>query len=86
MDKFWKLVEALYVGKELKNPETWKSFGVLTNIFGAIFALIIPLVPDLYVGDVDRQSIVNGIATIAFVANSYVHVASTNKIGLRGKK
>lgn len=86
MEKLWAVVEALYAGKSLKEPENWKRFGVLTNVFGVIIASLITLVPDLHVSSVDQDAIVKGFATLAFVINSYLHVATTEKIGLTSKK
>ena len=86
MNKFWAVIEALYAGKSLKDPENWKRFGVLTNVFGIIVGSLITLVPDLHVSGVDQDAIVKGLATLAFVINSYLHVATTEKIGVNGKK
>lgn len=82
MSKLWAVIEVLYQGKSLSNPETWKHFGVLVNIFGVIVASLITLVPGLNVSQVDQDAIVKGLATLAFVLNGYIHVGSTEKIGL----
>ena len=86
LSAFWGIIDALHEGRELANPETYKRFGVLTNVFGVIVASLIGLVPDLYVGDVDQKAIVEGLATLAFVINGYLHVATTKKIGLKVKE
>jgi hypothetical protein len=86
MNKIWLIIEALYAGKSLKDRENWKRFGVLTNVFGVIIASLIGIFPDFYVSEVDQDAIVKGAATLAFVINSYLHVATTEKIGLGDKK
>jgi hypothetical protein len=85
MNKFWLVIECLYAGKELKNAETWKRFGVLTNIFGVMITSLIGLVPDLYVGDIDKQHIVEGFATLAFIVNMYLFPATSKRIGIKEK-
>ena len=86
MNKFWLIIEALYAGKELKNPAAWKQYGLLVNVFGVILTSLIGLVPELNVLDVDKQSIVEGFATLAFIANGYLTVATTKKIGIKEKE
>jgi len=85
MNKLWLIVEALYAGKELKNPAAWKQFGLLINVFGVIITALIGLVPDLVVLDVDKQNIVEGFASLAFILNMYLYPATTKKIGVKSK-
>lgn len=82
MNKIWIIIEALHQGKSLQDPATWKRFGVLVSIFGAIFSAVTALVPNMYVSAVDQSTIVEGIATLGFVINGYLHIATTEKIGL----
>lgn len=86
MNKFFLIIEALYHGKELKNAETWKQWGTLINIFGVIITSLIGLVPDLYVLDVDKQNIVEGFATLAFVMNAYLYPATSKRIGIKSNE
>jgi len=86
MNKFWLVIEALYAGKELKNPGAWKQYGLLVNVFGVIITSLIGLVPELNVLDVDKQNIVEGFATLAFVINGYLTTATTKKIGIKEKE
>jgi hypothetical protein len=46
---------------------------------------LIGLVPDLYVGDIDKQNIVEGFATLAFVVNMYLFPATSKRIGIKEK-
>jgi len=85
MNKFWLVIEALYAGKELKNPGAWKQYGLLVNVFGVIITALIGFVPDLTVLDVDKNNIVEGFATLAFILNMYLTTATTKKIGLKNK-
>ena len=86
MNKFFLIIEALYAGKELKNPAAWKQFGLLVNTFGIIITSLIGLAPDLVVLDVDKQNIVEGFASLAFVLNMYLYPATTKKIGLKSNE
>lgn len=85
MEKFWKVIAALYEGKELKNSATWKNAGALTSIVTAIFVAVTSLVPDLKISVMDQHTIVNGIVALMMVVNGYLHIATSSKVGI-GKK
>ena len=84
MQKLFALSTALYKGQSLSSPETWKSVQLLMPPFCAILAAIPHFIP-LGLSEENISSIAYGFATLAVVCNSYLTVATTDKIGMPSK-
>jgi hypothetical protein len=82
-DKLWHLRDALNYGRELKNKETWKTYGVVVSVLSGLLAAVLPFVEGL--GNVDPALIDNvsrGIWGVVGLYNAYAHAATTKSIGL----
>jgi uncharacterized membrane protein len=80
--KAWKAMRA---GEILANPEKWKNRQALINALAAILSfgvLVTPL-------DIEPQDIIllaGALATILGLVNSYMTVATSEKVGLPNKE
>jgi hypothetical protein len=84
MEKLFILIDVLQKGKALQNPETWKSSSALMSIFLAALALI-PQFTDIPMDASAQNAIAFGIVSAIGVFNGYVHIASSDKVGLQRK-
>jgi len=85
MDKLWAIIEALYVGKSLKNPEKWKNLqtalngGLLT-----VFLALGKLLPDtMHLTDADLYQIAEAAGIIGVMLNGYFTHATSDKVGIK---
>ena len=81
LEKLFAVSDVLQKGKALENPETWKNSTALMNIVGATLALI-PQFTALPMDTSQQNAIAFGIVTAIGVFNSYVHIASSTKVGV----
>lgn len=83
---FTEFIEVLKKGNILKNPETWKNRQLVVNSIGVIIGFLLAAANLVgYKVTLDAESIASiGGAVWAIVSlfNSWVTVASTDKIGL----
>lgn len=86
MEKLWALIEVLYQGKSLSNPEKWKRTQALITSLGAIVGSIKLLLPpelQAQFGDEAINHIVDAIAIIGIgVVNVYGTYSTSNKVGI----
>lgn len=86
MGKLWAVVEALYYGKSLGNPETWKNVQTGTNAVLIILAVIPEFVPELQFSDAQMHTIAQAIMIIGGgVVNAYFTTATSDKVGIKKK-
>lgn len=87
MAKLWALIEALYVGKSLKNPEKWKNLQTALN--GGLLTVFIALgklLPEtLHLTDADLYQIAEAAGIIGVAINGYLTHATSDKVGIKPK-
>lgn len=80
------LLTAFHQGKELTNAATWKNRTVaincLTAFLAAAFAIAKGFGYDLDLDPNTAQTLAEGVLAAVGVANSVVHVVTSQKIGL----
>lgn len=87
MGKLWAVVNALYHGKSLANPEAWKNVQMGTNAVLVVLAVVpqffpeLDLTPDQYNKIADAVMIVGGS-----IFNAYFTAATSEKVGIKKKK
>jgi hypothetical protein len=69
----------LYHGQSLTNPDTWKNAQALTNLGIALGAIVVAFVPSL---NLPRETIGAVAVAIASIANWYLTLATSKKVGL----
>ena len=83
----WK---ALRLGKQIKNPATWKNTQNATNAIAGIICFIgaaLPLVGvNVPISETDQLTIAGGLAALLGWINVVLTTATTEKIGLPGLK
>ena len=83
----WK---AMRLGKQIKNPSTWKNAQNATNAVAGIVAFIVGALPLLGVDTPMPESvqltIAGGIAALLGWINVVITTASSSKVGLPGLK
>jgi hypothetical protein len=75
------ILDNLKVGSALKNSTTWKNNSIILNGIVGILA-IIPQVTNIALTVEQENILAYGIVTIASFINSYIHVATSEKVGL----
>jgi len=81
MDKFILLCRALRAGESLADPATWKNrqlrlTAILTILYFLVKFIPVDLSPD------DLNAIADSIALLGGLVNSYLTVATSEKVGL----
>lgn len=80
LNNFLLLCRALRAGESLADPATWKNHQLRLNAILAILYLLIKFSPiDLAADDVN--AIADSIALIGGTVNSYLTVATSDKVG-----
>ena len=80
MDKLFLAINALKAGESLVNSATWKNRQVSTNAL----LIVVGAIPQLFDVDLspDDVSLISyGIAAIGGLFNSYLTVATSEKVG-----
>lgn len=77
------LCRALLAGESLADPATWKNRQQVINALMTISALISPFLPMLGLTTDDVLVLVTAAAIIGGLINSYLTVATTEKIGFK---
>lgn len=84
LEKLNAAVDALQAGKQLENPSTWKttqaSMGPILVILGVVVQFV-----DFPLTGGQLNAIAFGVATIGVLLNSYLTVATTDKLGVTPK-
>lgn len=75
-------------GNQLSHVEGWKNIQLVTNLLYLVFTITVQFLPQLGVlGSEEVATTINLLATtIAAIINSYLTVATTEKIGLKNKE
>lgn len=80
------LISALRKGKELKNKETFKNLQSLTNVFAALVAFAVAAVKlfgyEIPITDEEIITLSGGIASLVFVGNSVITLATSKSVGI----
>lgn len=83
---FSELIDVLRKGHVLRNPETWKNRQLVVNTIGAVVGFVVTFANFIgYKVSLDGESIAaigGAVWAIVSLFNSWVTVASTDKIGL----
>jgi hypothetical protein len=80
------LCRALLAGESLADPAVWKNRQQRVNALMVIASVASPLFPRLGLTSDDVLTIVTAIGIIGGVINSYLTVATTDKIGFGGSR
>lgn len=81
MNAFLLMCRALRAGESLTDPATWKNRQLALNAILAILYLLVKFLPvELEADDID--AIASSIALIGGTVNSYLTVATSEKVGL----
>src|SRR5512143_2347477 len=84
------LIEALYRGKQVADPATWKNRALATNAVSGLLIAAFSIAKVFgYVLPVDDATIElasSGLVALVLAANAVVHVASSTKVGLPPKE
>ena len=83
MGKFFAIIDALYEGKSLKDPEVWKNRQNTVNAILAILGLLTAFKPDLPISGEALDSIAGGIATVLGIISMYLTTATSEKVGFK---
>ena len=83
--KLFSAIEVLQKGKALQNPETWKNNSALMSIILGALALIPQFFPNIPLDTSAQNAIAFGLVSAIGVFNGYVHIASSDKVGLPPK-
>lgn len=79
----WK---ALQLGREIKNPATWKNRQSATNALAAMLAFVYAALPSLGVSVVvspaDQISIASGLAAMLALMNLVFTTITSKKVGI----
>ena len=80
---------AMYKGKEIANPETWKdkqnTASLLTAMLGAlVFLLRFSGLIEFEINSEDLVAIGAGLATVLGVCNKIITTISSAKVGFKG--
>ena len=83
LSAIWKL---FHQGEALANSGIWKQRAIATNLlvgfFGAALVAGKAFGYDPHLDTDTVQALAGGVAAIGFIANSFVHVATSDKAGL----
>lgn len=75
-------------GNQFSHVEGWKNVQLVTNLLYLVFTITVQFLPQL--GVIESEELATTInllaTTIAAVINSYLTVATTEKIGLKNKE
>lgn len=81
MNTLLLLFRALRAGESLANPATWKNRQLRLNAILAILYLLMQFSPVELAAD-DVNAIASSLALIGGAVNSYLTVATSDKVGL----
>jgi len=80
------MYQVLEQGKNLADPAKWKNAQVLANGLMVIMATVGSMLPEAYrFEDTTMQNLAFLLGGVGSLANTYLTVATTNKIGLKPK-
>lgn len=81
----FELLEALQAGKSLKDPAKWKNrattINLLVVILGAVVSALRLADIDIPLDDEQLKMVAEGLAVFLGLANSYMHLATSTKVG-----
>jgi len=78
------LFRALRAGESLADPATWKNRQLISTAILAILYFLVKVLP-VDISPDDLNIIADGIALLGCLANGYLTVATTDKIGFGGE-
>ena len=81
MNTLLLICRALRAGESLANPATWKNRQLRLNAVLAILYLLAKFLP-VELSDDELDAIADSIALIGGLVNSYLTVATSDKVGL----
>lgn len=80
------IIKAMKMGKELKDKETYKNVQTLTNIFAALVAFAVAAIKlfgyEIPITDDQIVMVSGGIASLVFVGNSVITLATSKTVGI----
>lgn len=84
MIKLWAIINALHEGEALKDPHIWKNRQAVVNILVTIAGAVLMFLPEgLEVSEADIHTIAVGVATLGGLVNSYLTIATSDKVGFK---
>ena len=81
LEKLFAAANAVKAGECLKNPATWKNNTMLMNTLVVIIGSI-PTFIEFPMTDGQINSIAYGVVTVVGLYNTYIHAATSTKVGL----
>jgi hypothetical protein len=84
-EKIFAASDALQAGKSLKNPAAWKKVQILSPVFLTIIGAAVKVTCGDCISLPDQATIALGLATLAVAINTYLSIATTDKLGFKKK-
>lgn len=85
MQHLISLYRVLHAGESLADPATWKNFQLLVNAALGVIGVIAGMHPEWALSEGDINALAIGCGIVGFVANGYLTMATTEKIGFKRK-